>query len=398
MKLKDHYVLAVYSLDCFAGRDHFSGILDEMANTRNWHLTTVPPERLISYKELINEKGKPIDGIILSEAGTDDVMDQIAQSHIPTVLVDIAYRKLSARCDAIATVWSDNADAGRRAAQHLVERGDYKSAGYVHELQSKFYSRERMMAFRQAMKRNGCETHVFPKSALTSDCYDVSPDDFFKGLRAWVRDLPKPAAVMAVSDMRAADVINACKAEGIPVPSQVAVIGVDYDVAQHAKCGMSISSVILNSRMMGRQAVRELDFLFRHPKWKGRPHEILIPANDVFAGESTSRSVSATRLVNIALDFIAANCTRDLAPEDVVAHLGCSRRLAELRFSQVRGTTIHKAINTARLNEVQRRICLGESVSGVVKAMHFASAKQLYQMYKRHFGSTIRGKNSDSRN
>ena len=120
MKLKDHYVLAVYSLDCFAGRDHFSGILDEMANTRNWHLTTVPPERLISYKELINEKGKPIDGIILSEAGTDDVMDQIAQSHIPTVLVDIAYRKLSARCDAIATVWSDNADAGRRAAQRLV--------------------------------------------------------------------------------------------------------------------------------------------------------------------------------------------------------------------------------------------------------------------------------------
>ena len=398
MKLKDHYVLAVYSLDCFAGRDHFSGILDEMANTRNWHLTTVPPERLISYKELINEKGKPIDGIILSEAGTDDVMDQIAQSHIPTVLVDIAYRKLSARCDAIATVWSDNADAGRRAAQHLVERGDYKSAGYVHELQSKFYSRERMMAFRQAMKRNGCETHVFPKSALASDYYDVSPNDFFKGLRAWVRDLPKPAAIMAASDMRAADVINACRAEGIAVPSQVAVIGVDYDVAQHAKCGMSISSVILNSRMMGRQAVRELDFLFSHPKWKGRPHEVLIPAKDVFAGESTSRSVSATRLVNIALDFISANCTRDLAPEDVVAHLGCSRRLVELRFSQVRGTTIHKAINTARLNEVQRRIRLGESVSGVVKAMHFASAKQLYQMYKRHFGSTIRGKNSDSRN
>ena len=390
MKLKDHYVLAVYSLDCFAGRDHFSGILDEMANTRNWHLTTVPPERLISYKELINEKGKPIDGIILSEAGTDDVMDQIAQSHIPTVLVDIAYRKLSARCDAIATVWSDNADAGRRAAQHLVERGDYKSAGYVHELQSKFYSRERMMAFRQAMKRNGCETHVFPKSALTSDYYDVSPGVFFKGLRAWVRDLPKPAAIMAASDMRAADVINACKAEGIPVPSQVAVIGVDYDVAQHAKCGMSISSVILNSRMMGRQAVRELDFLFRHPKWKGRPHEILIPANDVFAGESTARSVSATRLVNIALDFISANCTKDLSPNDVIAHLGCSRRLAELRLSQISGTTIHKAINTARLNEVQRRIRLGESVGSVVKAMHFASAKQLYQMYKRHFGHTTR--------
>ena len=195
---------------------------------------------------------------------------------------------------------------------------------------------------------------------------------------------------MAASDMRAADVINACRAEGIPVPSQVSVIGVDYDISQHSKCGMSISSVILNSRMMGRQAVKELDFLFRHPKWKGRPHEVLIPAKDVFAGESTARSVSATRLVNIALEFISANCMKDLSPNDVITHLGCSRRLAELRFAQVSGTTIHKAINNARLNEVQRRIRQGESVSGIIKEMHFASSNQLYHMYKRHFGHTIR--------
>ena len=361
-----------------------------MANTGNWHLTTVPPERLHSYKELVNERGEPFDGIILSMPGTDSVMKRINESRLPMVLVNITNRQLSARCDAIANVWFDNADVGRRAAQHLIERGDYKCAGYVHHTGYRFYSRERMMAFRQIMKHNGCETHVFPKAALSSDDYDVSPDDFYDGLRAWVRDLPKPAAVMAVSDMRAADVINACKAEGISVPSQVAVIGVDYDIAQHAKCGMSISSVVLNSRMMGRQAVRELDFLFRHPKWKGRPHEVLIPAKDVFAGESTSRSVSATRLVNIALDFIAANCTRDFAPEDVVAHLGCSRRLVELRFSQVRGTTIRRAISDARLNEVRRRIHGGESVNGIVKALHFKSANQLYQMYKRHFGHTIR--------
>ncbi len=64
--------------------------------------------------------------------------------------------------------------------------------------------------------------------------------------------------------------------------------------------------------------------------------------------------------------------------------------MAELRFSQVSGTTIHKAINNARLNEVQRRLRRGENVSGIVTAMHFASAKQLYQMYRRHFGHTTR--------
>lgn len=391
MKPKSRYnVLAVYSLRNCADREHFSGILDGMANTSNWHLSAIPPEQFFASRELLNERGEPYDGAILSMAGTDEVMERIARSRIPTVLVNITDQKLSARSDAIANVWTDNADIGRRAAQHLVERGKYKSAGYVHEMEYQFYSRERMTAFRQAMKRSGCETAVFPSAALSSDGYRLSPAEFLEGLKTWVRDLPKPAAVMAASDMRAADVINACKSQGVPVPSQVAVIGVDYDISQYAKCGMSISSVVPNMRMMGRQAVRELEFLFNRPNWRGRAHEVLIPAKGVFAGESTSRSASATRLVNVALDFIAANCMREISPEEVVAHLGCSRRLVELRFSQVRGTTIRKAINDARLSDAKRRIGNGESVGNVVKAMHFKSANQLYQMYKRHFGRTIR--------
>lgn len=379
---KDHYnVLAVYSLLHYSGREHFSGVVEEMSNTSNWHLSTIPPEKFRAQKKFVNERGDPFDGVILSMPGDGKTMGRIAMSRIPAVLVDIADRRISARRDAVSTVWTNNADVGRRAAQHLLSRGSYRSAGFVHEFGRPFFSDERMAAFRQAMRRGGCDTSVFDES---------ENGDLLDGLRSWLRAFPKPAAVMAATDMRAADVINACAAEGIAVPSQVAVIGVDYDVSQHAKCGMSISSVILNSRMLGRMAVRELDFLLRHPKRKGRIHEVLIPAKDVFAGESTARSVSATHLVNIALEFIAANRERSITPADVAAHLGCSRRLAELRFSQVRGTTIHAAIGDARLGEVRRRITVGESVGEIVKAMHFRSANQLYQMYKRHFGRTLR--------
>ena len=383
MKAKDHYnVMAVYSLIYSACREHFSGVLDEMSNTSNWHLTTVPPERFVGCKKLVNEYGEPFDGIILSMPGDNEAMRRIARSHIPTVLVDITDRRISARHDAVSTVWTDNSDVGRRAAHHLLACGSYRSAGFVHEFGQPFYSEERMVAFRQTMRLGGYEAMVFGKYRGGVQ-YDGK-------LRAWLHALPKPAAVMAATDMRAADVINACRDEAIPVPSLVSVIGVDNDVAQHAKCGMSISSVMLNSKMMGRRAVRELDFLINHPKAKGRMHEVLIPAKGVFVGESTACSVSATRLVNIALEFIAANCAIDISTEDVVAHLGCSRRLAELRFSQVAGTTIHKAISSARLNEARHRIRLGESVNGIVQALHFRSANQLYQMYKRHFGHTVR--------
>ena len=396
---KQHSVLVVCSMKG-AGRDFFAGILDAMSSKCDWHLSTVRPGRFFGCAELVDEDGNPFDGFIISLPGTDEAMQRIAASHTPTVLVNITDRRLSARCDAIASVWIDNADIGRRAAQFLLKRGMYQSVGYVHELSFQFYSCERMAAFRQTMKRGGYETLTFPDNYRPSEkvpCQDgraaiFQPPsaEFFNRLREWVRGLPKPAAVMATSDMRAADVINACKAEGIPVPSQVSVIGVDYNISQHARCDMSISSVILNMRMMGQQAVHELDFLFRHPRWKGRPHEILIPVKDVFVGESTSRSVSATRLVKMALDFIAANRLRRLASSDVISHLGCSRQLANLRFSQVAGMTIRRAIEKARMEEAQRRLRSGESAKSIVRAMHFTSVNQFYRIYKRHFGHTIR--------
>ena len=383
MKRKDHYnVLAVCMLRDFAGREIFMGMLEEMSNRKNWHLDMAGPGRLFSERELANEDGEPFDGYILTMPGTDAVMKRLAVAKAPTVLVNITDKRLAARSESVSSVWTDNANIGRRAAKHLLDRGGYKSAGYVHELKPQFYSTERMIAFRAEMRRKGIKTSVFPEG----DDFD----DFQDRLREWVRKLPKPAAVMAVSDMRAADVINACKAEGILVPSQVAVVGVDNDISQHGKCRMSISSVVLNMNMMGRQAVRELDFLFRHQKWHGRPHEILIPAKDVFAGESTARSVSATRLVNMAQEFIAANRAVKIAPADVARHLGCSRQLAELRFSQICGKTIRKAIEDAKMEEAKRRLKGGATANEIVKSMHFTSANQFYRIYKRHFGSTIR--------
>ena len=384
MKAKSHYnVLAVYSLRHFSGREHFSGVLDGMADTGDWQLETIRPDLFLDSKAFVNGDGEPYDGMIISMPGSARVMDKIAKSRLPTVLVDIPDRTLAARCDAVSWIWTDNADIGRRAARHLLERGEYSAAGYVHELTDEFYSRERMVAFRRTMHESGCETSVFPPDGTTTARN-------LKSLRAWLKELPKPAAVMAASDMRAADVINACRAEGIAVPSKVAVIGVDCDVSQHARCGMSISSVVLNSRMMGREAVRELEFLLRHPKYKGRVRETVVPAKEIFAGESTARSATSARLVETAMKFISMNCARPLSTNDIVAYLGCSRRLAELRFSQILGTTIHAAIAKARMEEARRLLHNGKSVGAVAKELQFSSANQLYQAYKRHFGCTIR--------
>lgn len=377
MKEKENYhILAVYSLEYKSGRKHFSAILDELS-IRNWRLSTVRPGRYFSCKELISESGEPYDGIIMSMPGTDGVMEKIANSDIPTVLVNIADRRITAQRSNFSSIWHDNADIGKRAALHLLQHSEYECVGFVHWHSHRFYSDERMRAFRHTMKCGGYDTLIFP------------PENNPKKLRQWLKDLPKPAAIMAATDIRAAEIINICRDEGISVPAHVSVIGADYDTSQHEKCGMTISSVSVNEQLLGRYAVRELEFLFRHPKWKGRPHEIVVPAGDLFIGESTVQSSSAAHLVKTAHDFIAESLNRKITPSDVVAHLGCSRSLAELRFSQMEGKTIRKAIEDARLDEVQRRLANRETVRTIVRSMQFTSANQLYRIYKRHFGHTI---------
>lgn len=373
---KDSYnVMAVYSLTPWSGRDLFAGTLEEISNKRNWRLHTTRPGRFFTKRELLDENGDGFDGFIISMPGTDSVMEEIAKSNIPTVLVNITDRRLAARSKAVSTIWLDNADVGRQAAKHLLEQGVYKSAGFVHDDGIPFYSTERMAAFRHEMKKSHLETSVFPDGG---------------DLRTWVLELPKPAAVMAASDMRAADLIIACREAEIPVPDQIAVIGVDNDIALHKRCGMSISSVVVGLREMGAAAVRELDFLFRHPNFGGRLRETLIPASRIFIGASSMRSAATSRVAEEALSLIEKNKTQSISPTEIAGRLGYSRQFADRCLSAICGKTLSKAIEDARMEEARRRLRDGCSVGVIVKSMGFTSANQFYRIYKRHFGHTTK--------
>jgi len=381
---KEHNVLAVYDLRDKAGRANFAGFLDAMSDASDWHLYVRQPGAEFTERDVLGLNGRTYDGFVVSMPGTEGAMRELAHSKVPTVLVNITDKRLSARTDDISFVWEDNADIGRQGAQHLLERGTYRSAGFVKEIESRYYSYEREVAFRASMKRAGLASQVL------DPCESLA--DYPRRLREWLRNLPKPAAVMAVSDMRAADVINVCRAEGLAVPEQVAVIGVDNDVFQHEKCGMAISTILHDARLMGWMAAKELEFIFGHPRRKGRPHEILVPVKEVIPRESSARSLLAAKLVEHAIDFIQANRNRNICRADVVAHLGCSLQLAELRFRQIVGTTISATIEKARMDEVVRRLkSEPRSVRQIAKEMHFSSANQLSRIYKRHFGTTITG-------
>ena len=119
----------------------------------------------------------------------------------------------------------------------------------------------------------------------------------------------------------------------------------------------------------------------------GRTMTIRLPIRAVAVRESTRFLPPAEHLVRQALKFIGENADRALSVSDVVAHLRVSRPLIDLRFRQLHGESVGKAIAAARLEEVRRRLS-GTRASATEIAVNcgFGSVSALSRFFRREAG------------
>lgn len=377
-------ILAVFSLRDKAGRDMFSGLLQAMSDRFDWTLHMTEPGPSFTERHVLDQN---YDGFIVTVPGTEAAMQALARTSTPTVLIDITNPELSRRTDAISFIWTDNADIGRRGAEHLLSRKPQLAGyGFVHEIEDHFYSQEREAAFRHRLLDSGAHSFAYPTTRLGNG-------DFRTGLRDWLRQLPKPAGVMAVSDMRAEDVISVCLADGIDVPNQVAVVGVDNDMTISARSACTITSVQPDFFELGRRSVFELDFLFRHPNRQRRPHEIVIPAESVIHRQSSAFAHLNISLAETARAFIREKAASAIRPDDVARHLGHSRPVVERKFKEITGQSLRQAIEAERIHlatQLRKREHL--SVEAIAARLRFTSSNQLSRIYKRHTGKSLTGR------
>jgi LacI family transcriptional regulator len=123
-------------------------------------------------------------------------------------------------------ITTDNHAIGRLAAEHLLECGLARLAFYGNPpVARQRWSEEREAAFQQRAREAqvACQTY-----------HGEHPDAqrWLKQLRElarWLKSLAWPIGLMACTDIRARQVLEACRMIGARVPEDVAVIGVDND-------------------------------------------------------------------------------------------------------------------------------------------------------------------------
>ena len=196
-------VLVSISLAHASWRDFFSGILRYVDERANWDLRIAHEPGDLSAEQIDEAERGGYAGIILATPGNID-FDRLNRSTLPLAACG-GWPELQCRKRNVVHVGLDSAACGTVGAKHLLARGRYAVYGFVRSRFDKDWSYRRQEAFAQTILASGgtVARYILPDGAVQGK--DLGE------LCAWISSLPKPAAVMADCDRRAAQVIAACR-------------------------------------------------------------------------------------------------------------------------------------------------------------------------------------------
>ena len=363
-----------------SSRDNLRGIfeyIDEFGPEWDLHMIQSSLETSILETALRNGS-KEVAGIILEEMLEPAMMDVIAESDVPLAVVGIRHEKLEARARSTVFIRNDNKKIGQLAASHFLSLANFNSYVFfpAYSAEHNSWAGERQSGFVETLKKAGISVMVPPAGADAAK---------------WLSELPKPTAVLAAYDPVAADVLHACCDNGLNIPKSVAIMGVDNDDIICGLCRPKLTSILPGHREMGYVAARELHRLMTGKSTRRRRRIFIIPPKGVIERDSTKNLPPSTALVNRICDFIRKNACRGIAVSDVVRHAHVSRRLAELRFREIRGTSLRAEIESHKLGAARRLLANGtHTVASAARLCGFKSANRLTRVFKNRYGVSIR--------
>ncbi len=309
------------------------------------------------------------DGFIVSIPDTEDAVFPLTEISAPTIAMDIHSPELEARQSNIVFIRNSSEEIGREAALFLLAQGVARSYAFLHSEPVMDWSEARFKAFKRMLNDNGiwCEELFSPADAAR---------------------LKRPAAILAANDDRAYELLKALAASHVAVPRGVAVLGVDNDELFCENTHPRLSSVQPDFEEEGWLAAKTLDDMMQGRAFAERT--LLVGVKRIVQRESTTEQSHAGRLVQKAVAYIDRHALEGIGVNDVVKHLKCSRRLADLRFRELQGRTILNAITERRLDEVKSRLAgTKEKMDAIASACGFKSPIYLKNLFKKHFGMSM---------
>ena len=367
-----------------AGQRKFAGFFAYLGTVHRWNLRILREQNEISAFFADKKALGTIDGIIYSGRYDRSIFKSLATLPCPVVVMENESPELERRKQNLVVIRNDADEIAKAAVKTFSEMGRYRSFAYVGDRHGQEWSKRRETAFVRAVAaKTDCEAHTYCENASSAEADRPRLADFLEALEY-------PAAILAVNDIRATEVIAAAEKAGIDVPGKLSVLGIDNDPYVCDSVSPSMSSIEPDFHAEGKAAAELLDKMMRSRVPKGTRH-LFFGVKRVVLRESTPHLPPAEALVARAREFIEEHATDGIAPGDVAAHLGVSRPLLDLRFRETQKTSVGQLITTVKLGEVARRLRETKlPISAIQEHCGFNNANALKNLFKKRFNCSMR--------
>ncbi|WP_443700930.1 XylR family transcriptional regulator [Pseudomonas sp.] len=377
-----HRIALLFNGSKIYDRGIITGIGNYLSSTRaSWDLF-LEEDFLCRLRGIERWQG---DGII---ADFDDPLigEALADIKLPVVAVGGSYEDACAYPRGIPYVATDNHALMKLAYEHLIEAGLTRFACFsLPQAEANRWAQEREKAFKHLLQRDGLPVEVYRGLGTSAPLWDSAVEQQI----AWLHSLPKPIGIIAVTDARARQLLQACLTAGIAVPEQVALIGIDNDPLTRTLTRVPLSSVIQGTETMGRTAAALL-----HQMLHGKPctgTQILVPPEAINVQASSLHQPLGNPYVMQALLFIRQYACQGIKTAQVAAYVGVSRSSLEAHFRKVRGCSVHDEILRFKLAAAAKGLeNPGLAIADVAQQCGFKSAQYLHTVFRREFGCTPR--------
>ena len=219
--------------------------------------------------------------------------------------------------------------------------------------------------------------------------YDV--DDFqneIDSISLWLQSLPKPIALLACNDFMARQVTEICQMNGVRIPEDISLLGVDNDEFMCNISSPTLSSIKLNFEKHGYDIAKTLFKMVQEKQvW---PARIAVEAIGVVERMSTKRKIISDPYIREIVDFITRNYTQEIDISKLTSFIPLSRRAIEMKFKkEMYPHTIGSYIMELRiehfshmLETTELPISIAADKSGFVDSSNFST------LFKKHKGMT----------
>ena len=369
--MKTKNVIVAFTIGNIAGRDCLSGVFDFVNAGHDWTIQFMQHPDELTPDVVRQAVANGVDGVLTGFRERTDGMIALEKASIPVVFTDYPRNESPVGSAQKFLIRNDDVSIGEEGAKYLRSKAKFQSYAFIPTQIPTRWSTLRERGFRLHLAQFGVLPRRFRRSG---------------NLANLLRSLPKPAAVMAATDYMAVQAIETCHAERISVPEQVAVIGVDNDELLCNSSRPTLTSIKPDHERLGRLGARVLDCMMARRKIpESSPSHI--KCLGIVERDSTRIVPPAGYIMREALAYIRSNATRGIGVNDVVKHIGVSKRLLYLRFRQMHGKAIHETILDERLAAAKHRLSRTfDSIARIAADCGFHSANRLSHIFHERFG------------